>query len=63
MENKMPRFVDLAIGTKFTFEGNEYVKIKDERINCCNVNNAALTSDANQKRMIVPVTDVEVVEE
>lgn len=59
----MPRFVDIPVGTKFTFESNTYVKIKDERINCCKVNNAALASDVNQKRMIVPVTDVQVVEE
>lgn len=59
----MPRFVDIAVGTKFMYENNTYVKIKDERINCCKVNNAALASDLNQKRMIIPVTDVQVVEE
>ena len=59
----MPRFVDIAIGTKFSFEGNDYIKIKDERITCCKVNNAVLAADTNQKTMIVPVSEVTVVEE
>ena len=52
----MPRFVDIAIGTKFSFEGNDYIKIKDERITCCKVNNAVLAADTNQKTMIIPVS-------
>lgn len=59
----MPRFVDIPVGTKFTFESNTYVKIQDERINCCKVNNATLASDPNQKLMIKPISDVQVVEE
>jgi len=59
----MVRFVDIAVGTKFTFEEKEYVKIKDERITCCKVNNAALASDTNKKTMIIPVSDVNVIEE
>lgn len=59
----MPRFVDIEIGTKFNFEGNEYIKIKDERINCCKCNNAILATDASKKTMIIPVKEVTVVEE
>lgn len=55
----MPRFVDISVGTKFMHEGSEYVKIKDERINCCKVLNASLVSDKNKKIMVVPITEVE----
>ena len=62
----MPRFVDIPVGSKFKRDGGEgdsntYIKIPDERINCCKVNNAALASDMNQKLMIKPVNDVLVV--
>lgn len=59
----MPRFVDIGVGTKFSFEGKEYIKIKDERITCCKVNNAVLATDTNNKTMIIPVSEVTVVEE
>lgn len=59
----MPRFVDIPVGTKFMFENKEYIKIPDNRISCCQVLNAQLASDANQKIMIVPVSDVEVIEQ
>ena len=59
----MPRFVDIAVGTKFIHNGQEHTKIADERINCCKVNNAVLSNNPTQKVMIVPVTEVEVVQE
>ena len=54
----MPRFVDIPVGSKFKRDGGEndtntYIKIPDERINCCKVNNAALASDMNQKLMMI----------
>ena len=59
----MPRFVDIAVGTKFIHDGQEYTKIADERINCCRVNNAVLSSNPAHKVMIVPANEVEVVQE
>jgi len=64
----MPQFHQIPVGSLFKKYGddndsNTYVKIPDERINCCKVNNAALASDRNQKTMIKPVNDVIVVEE
>jgi len=59
----MPRFVDIPVGTKFTFENNEYVKIPDNRVSCCKVLNAHLVANPNQKVMIVPISDVEVIEQ
>ena len=58
----MPRFVDVSVGTKFIHEGSEYLKIKDERINCCKVLNAVSATDKTKKIMIVPITEVEVLE-
>jgi len=59
----MPRFVDIAVGTKFIHDGQEYTKIADERINCCKVNNAVLSNNPTHKVMIVPAHEVEVVQE
>ena len=64
----MPQFHQIPIGSKFKRDGGEndantYIKIPDERINCCKVNNAALASDPNQKIMIKPINDVLVVGE
>ena len=59
----MSRFVDLQVGTKFVHEGSEYVKIKDERINCCKVLNAASAKDPTKKIMVVPITEVELIKD
>jgi len=50
----------LQVGTVFVLNDTEYVKIKDERISCCKLFNATLSTDSNQKHFIVPVTEVEV---
>lgn len=57
----MPRFVDIPVGTKFTHEGQTYVKTEDQRVSCCKVFNAVLASDVRQKTMIIPANDVEIV--
>jgi hypothetical protein len=54
------RFADLSVGTIFVLNGTEYVKIKDERISCCKLFNATLSTDSKQKHFIVPITEVEV---
>lgn len=59
----MPQFVDIPVGTKFKFENQEYIKTADERITCCKVMNAHLASDPKQKTMIVPISEVEVIQE
>jgi len=54
------KFVDVQVGEKFTLNGIEYVKIPDERINCCKVNNASQTNDVGTKIQVIPITEVEV---
>lgn len=56
----LKKFVDLAVGDKFTLNGIEYTRITDERISCCHVNNAAQINDPNTKIQVVPITEVEV---
>jgi hypothetical protein len=56
----LKKFMDLAVGDKFTTGGIEYEKIPDERISCCRVNNAKQVTDPNTKIQITPITEVEV---
>jgi hypothetical protein len=54
------KFHELTIGAKFTIDNIEYIRIADERISCCKVLNAQKTEN-NEKVQIVPITDVNVV--
>lgn len=54
------KFQDIEVGTRFTFNGIEYLKINNERVNCCSTNNAVNTSDANQKTHIPETSEVEI---
>ena len=56
------KFKDIAVGTVFIHENQEYVKINDIRVTCCKVHNCKLTTDAAVKGFVVPVHEVEVVE-
>lgn len=46
MEQKLE---DVAVGTKFTVNSAEYVKIPEVRVSCCRSINCQLVADANQK--------------
>jgi hypothetical protein len=53
-------FKDLAVGDEFTWNGIGYKKIPDEKVNCCNINNAAMIDDNTKKTRVIPNTEVEV---
>jgi hypothetical protein len=56
------RFVDIAVGTAFKYEGKEYIKTKDERISCCKLFNAVTNDPSKTKSFVVPAHEVEVLE-
>ena len=60
--SKIVKFMDLEIGSKFIHEDNQYYKIKDKRLTCCKVLNAALVDNPKKDIMIIPVTEVEVID-
>tara|TARA_B100002019_G_C20972321_1_gene451723 strand:+ start:270 stop:455 length:186 start_codon:yes stop_codon:yes gene_type:complete len=55
------KFKDISVGTVFKYEDKTLVKINDIRVTCCKVFNATLVDDANQKHFVVPIHEVEVV--
>jgi hypothetical protein len=56
------KFSEIQVGQKFTTNGIEYTKIEPQKVSCCKTLNAINLSD-NNKVMIKPDTDVEVVTE
>jgi hypothetical protein len=56
------KFSEIALGTKFTLSGIEYVKMQEERISCCKFHNAIQTNNTSVKIGVTPITDVEVSE-
>jgi hypothetical protein len=60
---KKDQFQNLSIGTKVVYNGIEYIKIEDERVSCCRVNNAVMSSDPSKKTQINTATEVDVIDE
>jgi len=56
------KFKDIAVGTIFMDGDNKLAKINDIRVTCCKVFNATKFDDPNQKHFIVPIHEVEVIE-
>lgn len=56
------KFSELQVGQKFISNGIEYTKIEPQKVSCCKTLNAINLVD-NNKTMIKPDTDVEVVAE
>jgi hypothetical protein len=54
------QFKDLAVGERFTFNDQEYIRIQDEKVSCCRTHNAALVSNPATKSQITPLTEVQV---
>ena len=54
------KFSELSVNQKFTYNSVEYVRINDERINCCTTARALNLTD-NSKHPIADETDVELV--
>lgn len=53
------RFVDLPVGTVFTMNGVQYIKIQEERISCCKALNAQTVAGPQTKIQVIPITEVE----
>lgn len=51
------KFHELAVGTNFSIDNEQYTRIVDERISCCKVYNAIKLS-TNEKVQIIPITEV-----
>lgn len=56
----MQKFMDVAIGTTFRHEGNDYRKIPEERISCCSAINAQGINNNQQRIQVLPLVEVEV---
>jgi hypothetical protein len=55
----MQQFKDLVVGAKFSYNGETYTRIEDDRHSCCLVYNAQ-KDNTNEKVMIMPLENVEV---
>jgi hypothetical protein len=55
------KFHELKVGDKFVLDNIEHERITDERVSCCKVLNA-INKSTNEKIMVVPITEVNVVE-
>lgn len=58
--SKVLQFHEIAIGSEFIYEGQSYIKIEPIRVSCCSSLNAAKKENPEDKRFIVPVSQVEV---
>lgn len=56
------KFSELAVGQKFNINGTEYQKTETQKVSCCKSLNAIKIAN-NEKVMIKPVQEVEVVAE
>jgi hypothetical protein len=53
------KFSDLEVGTRFTYNNNEYLKIPNERVSCCHVNNAVAFDNPSKKINVPDLSEVE----
>lgn len=53
------KFMDLAVGEQFSYQGINYEKIPDERISCCKVNNAKQLNHPATKIQVVPIAEID----
>jgi predicted CxxxxCH...CXXCH cytochrome family protein len=53
-------FSELAVGDRFTSNGQEYIKIQDVRVSCCRSVNCHSVGNVNSKSFIHPSTMVTV---
>lgn len=56
------KFFDIPVGTAFTLNNVEYIKITEERISCCKALNAETVTEPKSKIQVIPITEVEVKE-
>ena len=53
------KFYELAVGEKFTSNGNEFTKIPEERVSCCQIKWNAENSVTKEKVVVKPMENVE----
>lgn len=53
------RFHELAVGEKFKFNNQEYVKIPEIRISCCKIKENAQCVANSTKAVLKPMDEVE----
>lgn len=56
------KFHELAVGEKFKFNNEEYVKIPEIRISCCKVKENCQTTVSQTKAVLKPLDEVEKIE-
>jgi hypothetical protein len=52
-------FFKIAVGQKFKFNNEEYVKIKEVKVNCCKVKENCEIINTGEKRILKPLDKVE----
>lgn len=53
------KFQDIEIGTQFTFNNAQYLKIANERVSCCHINNAVAFDNPSKKINVPESSEVE----
>jgi hypothetical protein len=51
-------FSELAVGDRFTLNGQEFIKINDVRVSCCKTVNACSANDSNNTIYVQPSSEV-----
>jgi hypothetical protein len=54
------KFQDIEVGTTFKFNNGEYIKIVDEKVSCCRVNNAVDATNPATKISVPKQSEVEI---
>ena len=59
MENKMTKnFNEVGLGSKYTVNGVEYIKINEIKVSCCRSINAQVSNDPNNRTFFTGDTSV-----
>lgn len=53
------KFYELPNGTRFKFNNQEYVKIKEVKLNCCKVKENAQLIETGEKKVLKALDEVE----
>lgn len=53
------KFHELSIGERFTFNNKTYIKLREERANCCKVRANCQNVKTQEKEVVDPMSEVE----
>jgi hypothetical protein len=56
------KFFEVAVGSKFKFNNQEYTKVNEVKLNCCKVKYNAELSGSGEKVTLKPLDEVEVIQ-